>query len=102
MGLEFRVLLLEKKDKHQGKKTELDTYRKPTTTDHVMHWNLCHPFEYETAGIKCVVNRYESYLTSQKSRQNEKQKKTALKNSNYTPLTIEKNASQIPQYRPNS
>lgn len=58
---------------NQGKKIEFDIYRKPTTTDHLIRQNSCHPYEHKIAGKKCLINQMESYTISHNNKEHEKE-----------------------------
>jgi hypothetical protein len=40
---------------------QLGIYRKPTTTDHIIHNDSCHPYEYKKAAINYLINRMNKY-----------------------------------------
>jgi hypothetical protein len=63
-------------------------YRKPTTTDHIIPKDSCHPQEHKTSVIRYLVNRMETYPIDQKT----KYKKAKPSNTYY------KQTNTIPTY----
>jgi DNA mismatch repair ATPase MutL len=47
-------------------------YRKPTTTDHIIHQDSCHPWEHKKAGILYPADRMNTYPAPPEMKQNEK------------------------------
>jgi hypothetical protein len=76
-------------------KLNFEIYRKPTTTDHIIHQDSCHPFEHKKAGICYLENRMRTYPLSQESKLNKmKIIETVLQNSNYSPTIIDEIAQE--------
>jgi hypothetical protein len=40
---------------------QMGIYRKPTTTDHIIHNDSCHPYEHKKTGINYLVNCMNKY-----------------------------------------
>jgi hypothetical protein len=63
-------------------------YRKPTTTDLIIHNDSCHPTDHtrKYSAIRYLINRMNTYPISTKSKHNELQLiNTILHNNNYPP-----------------
>jgi hypothetical protein len=58
-------------------KFTFDIYRKPTTTDHIIH-NTCHPNEHKLAGIRYLLNRLHKYPITPHNKQKESHHKHNL------------------------
>jgi ribosomal protein S25 len=77
-------------------------YRKPTTTDIIIHNSSCHPHEHKNSAIKYLVNRMNTYPISEDNQHQELQHiKSILQNNNYPPQTYlnartKKNKSATP------
>jgi hypothetical protein len=41
-------------------------YRKPTTTDNIMHNTSCHPIEHKMLAISYLINRMNTYISCTK------------------------------------
>jgi hypothetical protein len=50
-----------------------DIYRKPTTTDLIIHNDLCHPTEHKHTAIRYMFNRMNTYPISTESKHKETQ-----------------------------
>jgi hypothetical protein len=63
---------------------EFSIYRKPTQTDIIIPNSSCHPYEHKLSGIKYLVNRLNTYLITDKSKQREKSTiSSILQNNEY-------------------
>jgi hypothetical protein len=66
-------------------------YRKPTTTDLIIHNSLCHPMEHKNSPIRFLTNRMNTYpISANNKRKEEQQIETILVNNNY-PQYVHKN-----------
>jgi hypothetical protein len=45
-------------------------YRKPTTTDLIIHNDSCHPTEHKHSAIRCMINRMNTYPISTERKHN--------------------------------
>jgi hypothetical protein len=80
-----------------GNNLQLGIYRKPPTTDLIIHNDSCHPFEHKKAAINFLVNRLNQYpLTHNNKHSEENIIRTILQNNNYPLNTI-----QLAQKPPN-
>jgi hypothetical protein len=71
--------------KNEQNHLTFDTYRKPTTTDLIIHNDLCHPHKHKKSAIKFLINRMNKYPVIQGSKPKERQIiSTILKNNNYS------------------
>jgi hypothetical protein len=52
-------------------KLTFDIYRKPTTTDSIMHNDSCHPNEHKKSAINYLINRMNTYPISQVNKDHE-------------------------------
>jgi hypothetical protein len=69
-------------------KFTFDIYRKPTTTDHIIHNTSCHPNEHKLAGIRYLVNRLHKYPITPHNKQKESLIiNTILLNNGYNNIT---------------
>jgi hypothetical protein len=70
------------------RKFTFDIYRKPTTTDHIIHNTSCHPNEHKLAGIRYLMNRMHSYPITPYNKQKEHHIiNTILANNGYKNFT---------------
>jgi hypothetical protein len=77
--------------KSQNKFT-FDIYRKPTTTDLIIHNESCHPREHKHTAIKYLTDRMNTYPISPNKKHREQQNiNTILKNNKYPQYTHTKN-----------
>jgi hypothetical protein len=56
---------------HNG--LQMGIYRKPTTTDHIIYNDSCHPYKHKKAANKYLINRMNKYTFTQSNRSQEKQ-----------------------------
>jgi hypothetical protein len=64
-------------------KLQLGIYRKPATTDLIIHDDSCHPYENKKAAINCLIKRMNEYpITHNNKNKEETIIKTILNNSN--------------------
>jgi hypothetical protein len=69
---------------------QLGIYRKPTTTDSVIHSDSCHPLEHKRAAINFLINQLNRYpLTHNNKNIEENIVRTILNNNNYSSNTIQ-------------
>jgi hypothetical protein len=67
----------------------LGIYRKPTTTDLIIHSDSCHPHEHKNA-IHFLINRMNKYPITHKNKKNEEAIiKTIQNNNNYPQITTQ-------------
>jgi hypothetical protein len=67
-------------------------YRKPTTTDLIIHNNSCHPTEHKNSAIRFLLNIMNTYPISANNKHRELQHiQTILLNKNYPQHTHKKN-----------
>jgi hypothetical protein len=65
-------------------------YRKPTTTDLIVHNYSCHPPQHKTATIRYLIDRMNTYPISKEHKTHKLQYiKTILHNNNYPPQTYQ-------------
>jgi hypothetical protein len=77
-----------------NKAITFDIYRKPTTTDHIIHNRSCHPNEHKYAAIQCMRNRMETYpITISNKRKETQIINTILRNNGYPVQTNTHNKS---------
>jgi hypothetical protein len=63
-------------------------YRKPTTTDIIIHNDSCHPPEHKNSAITYLINHMDTYPISKENQNHELQTiKTILQNNIYPPHT---------------
>jgi hypothetical protein len=63
---------------------KLGIYRKPTTTDFIVHNHSCHPYEHKKAAINCLINGMNKYtITHNNKNMEETIIRTMLHNTNY-------------------
>jgi hypothetical protein len=68
-------------------KLTFDIYRKPTTTDSIIHNESCHPNEHKRSAINYLVNRMNMYPLTQENRDQELTTiNEILKNNEYQQL----------------
>ena len=53
-------------------KLQLGIYRKPTTTDLIIHNDSCHPFEHKKDAINFLINQLNQYPLSHNNENKEK------------------------------
>jgi hypothetical protein len=51
---------------------QLGIYRKPTTTDHIIHNDSCHPYEHKKTAMHYLINRMNKYPLTHTNKQYEK------------------------------
>ena len=69
---------------------QLGIYRKSTSTDHIIHYDSCHPFEHKKAALNFLFNRLNQYPLSQNNKNIEENIiKTILYNNNYPQHTLQ-------------
>jgi hypothetical protein len=51
---------------HNG--VQMGIYRKPTTTDHIIHNDSCHPYEHKKATVSYLINHMNKYLLTHTNR----------------------------------
>jgi hypothetical protein len=65
-------------------------YRKPTTTDLIIHNDSCHPYEHKRTAINFLINGMNKYPLSHNNKNNEGTIiRTILNNNNYPQHTIQ-------------
>jgi hypothetical protein len=81
------------------KQFTFDIYRKPTTTDHIIPKDSCHPHEHKTSAIRYLVNRMETYPIGQKNKIQESQTiQHVLQTNKYNPnIPLIKKQHQAPK-----
>jgi hypothetical protein len=63
-------------------------YRKPTTTDSIIHNNSCHPHEHKNSAVRYLINRMNTYPISHENKAQELHTvSTILANIGYNPQT---------------
>jgi hypothetical protein len=64
-------------------------YRKPTTSDLIIHNDSCHPYERIKAAVNYLINHMNQYSLTHANREREKAIiKEILNNNNYSQLNI--------------
>jgi hypothetical protein len=74
---------------------KFDIYRKPTTTDLIIHNHSCHPLEHKKSAINYLINRMNTYPITHESKDIDLRTiKTILKNNHYNQQIIHTNQKQ--------
>jgi hypothetical protein len=68
---------------------QLGIYRKPTTTDLIIHNDSSHPFEHKRAAINCLINRLNQYPLTHNNKNIEENIVRTILNNNHPSNTIQ-------------
>jgi hypothetical protein len=75
-------------------------YRKPTTTDLIIHNESCHLYEHKKSAINFLINRINRYPITQESKDKESQIiSTILENNKYKHVAMYPKRKQAPMTR---
>jgi hypothetical protein len=59
-------------DKNQNK-LNFEIYRKPTTTDLILHSTSCHPYEHKKSAINYLYNQMNTYKITEENEKKEEE-----------------------------
>jgi hypothetical protein len=68
-----RLNYLDLTIKKNRNKLNFEIYRKPTTTDLILHNNSCHPYEHKESAINYLYNRMNTYKITEENKNKEEE-----------------------------